>query len=73
MELSKIVEAAGMTMARLRDVGELTIGVTGHRVLADFKSAQSRDEFLCLLAGADEVIERPPRASREEAYAAATA
>ena len=39
--------------------------------LADFEPAQSKDEFLRLLAGADEVIELPPRASREEAYAAA--
>jgi hypothetical protein len=39
--------------------------------LGDFESAQSKDEFLRLLAGADEVIELPPQASREEAYAAA--
>src|SRR5664279_876108 len=128
--LPKIVGAAGMTMARLQDVGELTIGVTGHRVLAepdkvvagveaalariaethpgrsltivsalaegadrlamaaamkrggtrlvavlplpkydylgDFESAQSKDEFLALLDGADEEIELPPRESREE-------
>ena len=124
-----------MTIAILQDVGQLTIGVTGHRVLvepekivagieaalariaethpgrsltivsalaegadrlamaaamkrggtrliavlplpkydylADFESAQSKDEFLRLLAGADEVIELPARASREAAYAAA--
>ena len=135
VELPKIVEAAGMTMARVDELGELKIGVTGHRVLAepekvvagieaalariaqahpgrsltivsalaegadrlamapaakrggtrliavlplpkytylgDFESAQSKDEFLRLLAGADEVIELPPQASREEAYAAA--
>lgn len=135
VELPKIVEAAGMTIAILQDVGQLTIGVTGHRVLvepekvvagieaalariaeahpgesltmvsalaegadrlaiapamkrggtrliavlplpkydylADFESAESKDEFLRLLSGADEVIELPPRASREEAYTAA--
>ncbi|HZL32354.1 MAG TPA: hypothetical protein VFC81_00080, partial [Verrucomicrobiae bacterium] len=135
VELPKIVQAAGMTMARLQDVGELTIGVTGHRVLAepdkvvagveaalariaqahpgksltmvsalaegadrlamapamkrggtrlvavlpmpkydylaDFESTESKDEFLRLLGGADELIELAPRASREQAYAAA--
>jgi hypothetical protein len=35
VELPKIVAAAGMTMARIQGVGELTIGVTGHRVLAE--------------------------------------
>ena len=35
VELPKIVEAAGMTMARVDELGELKIGVTGHRVLAE--------------------------------------
>ena len=132
--LPRIVEAAGMTMARLDAPGELTIGVTGHRVLAeperiaagievalnriaealpgrpfivvsalaegadrlavapamkrggrliavlplprydylaDFGPAESKDEFLRLLRRADEVIELPARANREESYAAA--
>jgi hypothetical protein len=39
--------------------------------LADFASPESRDEFLRLLARADEVVELPARVSRAEAYAAA--
>ena len=39
--------------------------------LADFASPESRDEFLRLLAQADEVVELPARVSRAEAYAAA--
>ncbi len=35
VELPKIVEAAGMGMARIDELGEMTIGVTGHRVLAE--------------------------------------
>jgi hypothetical protein len=134
-ELPKIVDAAGMTMARIDELGEVTIGVTGHRVLAeservavgieaalariaevypdrplvvvsalaegadrlagglamqragtrmvavlplpkydylaDFESAESKDEFLRVLGRADEVIELPPHSTREDAYAAA--
>jgi hypothetical protein len=39
--------------------------------MADFESASSREEFMDLLARADEVISLPPVASREQAYAAA--
>jgi hypothetical protein len=35
LSLPRIVSAAGMTMARLEDPGELRVGVTGHRVLAE--------------------------------------
>ncbi|CAN5357989.1 hypothetical protein BH09ACT6_BH09ACT6_00950 [soil metagenome] len=135
LELPSIAESAGMTTARIDELGEVTIGVTGHRVLADpervvagietalahiaqahpgrsltvvsalaegadrlavgpalkrarsrlvavlpvpkydyladFESPGSKDEFLRLLSGADEVVELPPAASgREEAYAA---
>jgi hypothetical protein len=35
MSLPRIVAAAGMTLARLDDSGELRVGVTGHRALAD--------------------------------------
>jgi hypothetical protein len=41
--------------------------------LEDFASPESRDEFLRLLARADEAVELPARASREAAYAAANA
>lgn len=34
-ELPRIVEAAGMGMAQIGESGEVTIGVTGHRVLAE--------------------------------------
>ena len=34
-ELPKIVAAAGMTMARIDEPGEVTVGVTGHRAVAD--------------------------------------
>lgn len=135
LELPRIVEAAGLGMARLDDLGELTIGVTGHRIIAeperlaagieaaltritqtypgrpltvvsalaegadrlavapmlkragtrlvavlplpkydyldDFGSAASKDAFLHLLGLADEIVELPSRADREEAYAAA--
>jgi len=33
--LPKVVDAAGMAMARIDDLGEVTIGVTGHRLLAE--------------------------------------
>ena len=39
--------------------------------LSDFASSESKDEFLRLLAGADEVIERPTQAERDQAYDAA--
>ena len=39
--------------------------------LSDFESGESKDEFLRLLAGADEVIERPAQAERDQAYDAA--
>jgi len=38
--------------------------------LSDFGSSESKDEFLRLLAGADEVVALPARAEREEAYEA---
>ncbi len=134
-ELPRIVAAAGMGMARVEDLDPVTVGVTGHRILAeperleagigsaldriaqanpgrpltvvsalaegadrlvvtsmlqragtglvavlplpkydyldDFGSAASKDEFLRALGSADEVVELPSRADREEAYAAA--
>jgi hypothetical protein len=39
--------------------------------LSDFGSSESKDEFLRLLARADEVIELPAQAEREQAYEAA--
>ena len=39
--------------------------------LSDFKTSDSKDEFLRLLSGAGDVIELPSCAEREEAYAAA--
>jgi hypothetical protein len=35
VELPKIVEAAGMGMARIDELGEMRIGITGHRILAE--------------------------------------
>ena len=40
--------------------------------MTDFASAASREEFVDLLARADEVILMPPASSREQAYAAAS-
>ena len=39
--------------------------------LDDFAALESKEEFLRLLARADEITELPPQASRDEAYAAA--
>lgn len=39
--------------------------------ITDFKSEESRAEFLSLLAQADQVIEMPPAATRDQAYEAA--
>jgi hypothetical protein len=38
--------------------------------LSDFGSSESKDEFLRLLAGADDVVELPAQAEREQAYEA---
>jgi hypothetical protein len=135
LEIPEIVAAAGMTLARLEETEELKIGITGHRVLAeferlevgveqalrrieaayperplkifsalaegadrlalgpalkradsrfvavlplekydylsDFGSSESKDDFLRLLTGADEVVQLPAQAEREQAYEAA--
>ena len=39
--------------------------------LADFTAVRSKDEFLCTIGLADEVIELPEEADRQDAYAAA--
>jgi hypothetical protein len=135
LEIPKIAAAAEITLARLEEPKELTIGISGHRVLAeperieagieqalrrieaacpsrpfkvlsllaegsdrlalrptldragsrlaavlplekydylsDFDSSESKDEFLRLLADADEVVDLPGQAGREQAYEAA--
>ena len=65
----RLAMAAAMKRSGTRLIAVLP--VPKYDYLADFEPAQSKDEFLRLLAGADEVIELPPRASREAAYAAA--
>ena len=134
VEIPEIVASAGMTLARVDAPEELTIGISGHRVLADperleaaiehalrrieaahpgrplemlsalaegadrlvlgpalnrprsrlvavlpldkddyvsdFTASESRDEFVRLLAGADEVVELPAQPERERAYEA---
>jgi len=53
--------------ARLRAV----LPMPEQEYLADFKSSESKEEFLSLLARADEVVELSPPADRDEAYEAA--
>ncbi len=131
--IPEIVAASGMTVAKVEETKELTIGICGHRSLAepekvvagieqalqrieavfpgrplrilsalaegadrlalgpalerpgsklvavlplekydylsDFETSESKDEFLRLLSGADNVVELPPCADRDQAFA----
>jgi hypothetical protein len=76
MVLSSLAEGAARLVVRhvlARPNGCLVVPLPLPKpiYMADFESDQSKHEFMLLLGQADEVVELPPAATRNEAYEAA--